>query len=94
MAFSPDGRRLLYYSDARGNEDVYLLDLGTKESRPLTTNPADDAFPAWAPDGKHVVFTSKRTGNKDLFLLDLRHNPFQLFLEERMRVKNSRPRCC
>ena len=69
--FSPDGKKLLYYSDAKGNDDVYLLDLATKETKQLTSAKEDDAFPTWAPDGKRIVYTSQRTGNKDLFLLDL-----------------------
>ena len=55
--WSPDGKRLLYYSDAKGNEDVYLLDLATKETKALTNHTADDAFPSWAPDGRRIVYT-------------------------------------
>ena len=36
--------------------DIYLGDPRTRESRPLTHGPAQDAEPWFAPDGQHVVF--------------------------------------
>ena len=68
---SPDGRRLLFFSDAKGTNDVYVLDLQTKESRMIAASGKDDAFPSWSPDGRKVVFTSDRGGNKDIYVLDL-----------------------
>ncbi len=69
--WSPDGRRLVYFSDEKGNQDVFTLDLSTHERKAVTSNAADDSFPSFAPDGRHVVFTSNRAGNKDLWTADL-----------------------
>ena len=69
--FSPDGRRLAYFSDAKGTNDIYVLDLQTKESRMVAASAKDDAFPAWSPDGRKLVYTSNRGENKDLWVLDL-----------------------
>ncbi len=47
--WSPDGRSLAYYSDADGSWDVYVVDVATGESRPLTQAPGFDGQPAWQP---------------------------------------------
>ena len=69
--WSPDGKKLAYFSDAQGNDDIFVVDIATKAVRAVTSNPADDSFESWMPDGKHLVFTSSRSGNKDLWMLDL-----------------------
>jgi tricorn protease len=69
--WSPDGKRLVFSSDEKGNQDVFTLDLATRERKAVTSSPKEDAFPSWAPDGRRVVFTSDRAGNKDLWVLDL-----------------------
>jgi len=69
--FSPDGTKIAYFSNRRGNEDIYLLDLRTKQTRPLTNHPKGDFFQNWSPDGRTLVFCSERSGNKDIWLLDI-----------------------
>ena len=69
--WSPDGRRLAYFSDASGTNDVYVMDLATHDAKIVAGGPDDQAFPAWAADGKHLVYTSNHARNKDLYLLDL-----------------------
>lgn len=62
LRYSPDGRRLLYFSNRRGNLDVWLLDPRTSAQQLLTNHPAADLGGDWAPDGNHVVFLSDRDG--------------------------------
>lgn len=69
--FSPDGRKLAYFSNARGNNDIYVLDLASGKTTQATRHPADDFYHDWSADGRHLVFTSERSGNRDLWLLDL-----------------------
>lgn len=56
-AWSPDGRRIVFQSDRSGSLDLYTLDVGSGEVRPLVAGPGHACFPAWSPDGKWVVYS-------------------------------------
>lgn len=49
--------------------DVYLTDLQTRQSRPLTTHPALDYNAAFSPDGSQIAFVSERDGNMELYVM-------------------------
>jgi dipeptidyl aminopeptidase/acylaminoacyl peptidase len=65
--FSPDGSQLVYQvtrwdSAMNGrNDDLWLMDLRTKETRRLTFHEAGDGGAQWSPDGQWVYFTTGRT---------------------------------
>ena len=63
MAFSPDGRHIVY--DVRledGQRDIFLLARdGSREVR-VTDHPANDAVLGWTPDGRQLLFQSDRLG--------------------------------
>jgi Tol biopolymer transport system component len=61
--FSPDGERLVYYSDRTGNYEIWLRDMADGRERPLTDSAADDFMPDWSPDGREIVFLSNRGGS-------------------------------
>ena len=56
--FSPDGNQVAFVWDGeRGdNDDIYVKLLGETNALRLTTDPADDGYPAWSPDGKRIAF--------------------------------------
>ena len=70
-AFSPDGRSLVYVSDAEGNFEIYSRVISTGETKRLTHNPGHDAFPSYSPDGTQIIFSSDfEKENSDVYLMN------------------------
>ncbi len=68
---SPDGK-LVAFSAAQGIiNDIYTVNLDTKEIVNLTKDEFADYAPTWAPDGKSIVYLKRVSGNEKLFRLDL-----------------------
>ena len=69
-AWSPDGRLIAFASnrsrpdpDRTYNTDIWVVaatntDKGAQLTQ-VTTNPGDDAHPAWSPDGKLIAYTTQ-----------------------------------
>ena len=68
-AWSPDGRRIAFYSDRDGNEEIYVADADGRNQRRLTFSPGNDSEPSWSPDGSRIVFTSERDGTLNLWMM-------------------------
>ncbi|MGC8898447.1 MAG: peptidase MA family metallohydrolase [Bacteroidota bacterium] len=71
---SPDGKKLLYVSDANGINNLYELDLSTGASRPITNSLTGVFQLSLSQDGSKLAFTSMINGGFDLFLL---RSPFE-----------------
>lgn len=72
LAFSPDGRQLLYtvrtadLEKNTTNTDIWLIALPDREpprTVRLTRNPKNDTSPRWRPDGRLFAFLSVRGGD-------------------------------
>lgn len=48
-SWSPDGSRIVFYSDRDGNEEIYVMDSNGANQTRLTNDPAVDKSPRWAP---------------------------------------------
>ena len=76
-AWSPDGDRIVFSGiDPSGRQDLYLLEISSRETRRLTFDYYDDHDPDWSPDGKTIVFASNRcvsgeSGSINLFLMQI-----------------------
>jgi Tol biopolymer transport system component len=70
--FMPDGKGLVYMVGWYESQDFRLLDLATKQSRPLTsfTNTATMRTFDITGDGKQIIFDRMRA-NSDIVLIDL-----------------------
>ena len=81
--FSPDGKRLCYRSDRRGDDllQVFVAELsfdqsgnvmGVAREFQLTNNAHVNWAPYWHPGGKHLVYATSEMGhdNYEVFLID------------------------
>ncbi|MEV3992239.1 DPP IV N-terminal domain-containing protein [Streptomyces sp. NPDC049837] len=65
--FSPDGRSIAFLSTTRyetpdgweTSQDVNVMDLVTRQVRPLTTQQHASTAPDWSPDGQRIVYAAE-----------------------------------
>jgi len=68
LCITPDGRRIVYdLADARGNVDIWSLDLARGVRSRLTFEASVDFYPVCAPISEEVAFASLRSGPPKLF---------------------------
>ncbi len=66
-----DETKILYYGDADGNMEIYLMDLDTKKVMRLTNHPLMDMRPRWSPDYSQIVFERGNKGNNHhIYIMD------------------------
>jgi Tol biopolymer transport system component len=69
-SWSPDGTRIVFFSDRDGNYEIYTMNPDGSEQTRLTENPANDVRPCWSPDGTRIVFGSERDGNEEIYIMN------------------------
>ena len=64
-SWSPDGAKIVFFSNRDGNGEIYVMDSNGKNQANLTNHPALDAAPTWSSDGTKIAFQSNREGGQD-----------------------------
>lgn len=64
---SPDGNRVLFFSQRDGGREVYTMDMEGENIQQLTDNYVLDYPVAYQPDGLRVLYYSIRQANTDVF---------------------------
>ena len=66
FTLSPDGKHLAlnsFHQHATGN--LWLIDIATNTTTPLTTDPHAQSDPVWSPDSRYVAFNLLPNGGSD-----------------------------
>ncbi len=74
-SWSPNGQFLAfawirhYGPGAPGAQDIYIMDIASRQFVQLTHDAGRNDFPSWSPDGRHLVFQSDRTGSDQIWTM-------------------------
>ena len=68
--WSPDGQRIVFYSDRNGGWDIYSMEPDGSNQTQLTTHESGDWSPTWSPDGLRIAFVSQRDGYDSIHIMD------------------------
>ncbi len=78
LAQAPDGR-VIYYSKASGNDDIWIMNGDGSDPKQLTHDAGTNYDLKVTPDGRYIVFTSERAGAPNIWRIDMDGgNPKQL----------------
>jgi TolB protein len=74
-SWSPNGQFLTfawrrnYGPGAPGGQDIYIMDIASKQWVQLTHDAGVNDYPSWSPDGRHIVFESTRGGRTQIWTM-------------------------
>ncbi|GHE62458.1 amidohydrolase family protein [Roseivirga thermotolerans] len=67
--FSPDGKKIIYISDESGGENVWTIELDSKNKQQITKgNHNSYQSPEWTPDGKYMIASKQSRGAHKIWL--------------------------
>ncbi len=77
--WSPDGSQMVFNSydpeiEGTGEMDIFVVNLSSGESTPVTANSDFDDSGRWSPDGNFISFHSSRSGDLDVWKVAVAEN--------------------
>ena len=77
--WSPDGSHMVFNSydpevEGTGEMDIFVVNLSSGESTPVTSNSDFDDSGRWSPDGNFISFHSSRSGDLDVWKVAVAKN--------------------
>jgi len=69
-SWSPDGKKIVYSTDAGGDWEIAIVNVSDGKMKALTENKHYDGHPRWSPDGKQILFESDRDGDWEIYVMD------------------------
>ena len=77
--WSPDGSHMVFNSydpevEGTGEMDIFVVNLSSGESTPVTSNSDFDDSGRWSPDGNFISFHSSRSGDLDVWKVAVAEN--------------------
>jgi Tol biopolymer transport system component len=68
-SWSPDGRRIVFYSNRDGFWNLYVMRANGLDVQPITTERDSFGNPAWSPDGQRVAYDTTMAGNLEIYIM-------------------------
>jgi TolB protein len=72
-SWSPNGQFVAFAWNRKygpgepGRQDIYIMDIASRNWIQLTHDAATNDSPSWSPDGRHIVFQSSRSGSEQIW---------------------------
>lgn len=77
-AWSHDGKKLAYSAKTEGIRQIWIYEIDTEESYPITFSKVNKENPVWAKNDLHLLYNTT-TDNFDIFLINLNQKtPIQI----------------
>ena len=62
---------IAYTAREKGQQDIWVVDVGSTNPLRLTNDPESERDPAWSPDGRRLAYAGRRDGNWEIYIYDI-----------------------